>query len=223
MKCIYCQNEKLYFLKNNLLKCAKCKRKFSPKKVLTQKKIIHDFIHGKPANKVAKELNLNYITVKNRYDIFRKLLAGYLEKEYRGEEVIEYDEYIYLPKSKKVVSENIFDAFNFLTFHYKNRIYNIPLPSLHRYKQDFLEAKAQEAYFKEFSKSMMFNKISKIQKKDNLITQFWMFFENEILKYKGVREENFFYYLKECEFTFNFSTEERYDILKNLYLSLIYN
>jgi transposase len=67
------------------------------------------------------------------------------------------------------------------------------MPNLNRYKNDFLDSGAEEAHFKEFSKFMMLNKISKTQKRENLITQFWIFFEDKILKYRGVRDENFIY------------------------------
>ena len=87
------------------------------------------------------------------------------------------------------------------------------MPSLSKYKNQFLEDGADEAYFNEFSKYMMFNKISKIQKQNDLIQQFWIFFENEIKRYKGISSENFFYYLKEFEFKFNYTKEEQYQTL----------
>ena len=77
------------------------------------------------------------------------------------------------------------------------------MPNLHKYKNQFLDNGANEAYFKEFSKFMMYNKISKLQKSQTIIVQFWQYFEESILKYKGISEENFFYYLKEIEFKFN--------------------
>jgi transposase-like protein len=59
----------------------------------------------------------------------------------------------------------------------------------------------------------MFNKISKNKKEQTLIHRFLYYFENEILKYKGVSDENFFYYLKEIEFKFNFTKDEQREIL----------
>ncbi len=166
------------------------------------------------ANQSSKKLGINYVTVKKSFHLFRGLIANHLEEEYKDTTVLEYDEYIYLQQSKKKIKENIFDAQNFLSFHYENRIYNLLMPNLSRYKQEFLDAGAQEAYFKEFSKFMMLNKISKTQKRENIITKFWIFFEEEILKYKGVSDENFFYYLKEIEFKFNYTKEEQTQILK---------
>lgn len=169
------------------------------------------------ANQSADYLGINYLTVKVRFELFRGLIANFLEDAYQGKDVLEYDEYIYLNKSKKKVKENIFDAQNFLTFHYEDKIYNMLMPNLNRYKNEFLDSGAQEAHFKEFSKFMMLNKISKTQKRENLITKFWIFFEQEILKYKGIRDKNFFYYLKEIEFKFNYSYKEQKEILSSLY------
>lgn len=218
MKCIYCHHNKLYKLKSSQLKCAKCKKKFSPKKLELNYKIIEYFCSDISAHKTSNTLGINYMTVKSRYDDFRKLVAQFAEDNYQGKEVLEYDEYIYLEKSKKRVKENIFDAQNFLTFHYKDKIFNIPMPNLHKYKNAFLRDGAEQSYFKEFSKFMMFNRIAKIQNTDNLITKFWIFFEKSILRYKGIKPENFFYYLKEIEFKFNYTQEEQRRILIELYM-----
>ena len=208
MKCIYCNNENLYKLKSGQLKCAKCKKKFSPKKIQTDSEIIECFINDLTANQSAKKLNMSYVTVKKRYELFRSLIANFLEEQYANKDVIEYDEYIYLQKSKKKIKENIFDAQNFLTFHYDDKVYNLLMPNLNRYKSSNI---------KEFSKFMMMNKISKTKKGENLITQFWIFFENSILKYKGINDDNFFFYLKEIEFKFNYSQQVQTKTLSNLY------
>ena len=67
------------------------------------------------------------------------------------------------------------------------------MPSLTRYKEQFINDNAQEAYYKEFSKFLRFNKISKIKKEQTLIHRFWYYFENEILKYKGIKDDNLDY------------------------------
>jgi len=215
MKCIYCNHAKLYTLKSGQMKCAKCKKKFSPKKIDTQLKLIEAFCENLTVNEASKQLSINYITVKKRYEFFRQLIANFLEEEYRDKAVIEYDEYIYLEKSKKKVKENIFDAQNFLTFAYEEKVYNLLMPNLNKYKNQFLEEGTDGVYFKEFSKFMMLNKISKTRKRENIITQFWLFFEDAILKYKCVSSENFFYYLKEIEFKFNYEKSAQEEILRS--------
>lgn len=220
MDCIYCNNKKLYILKTGQLKCSACKKKFSPGKVQKELGIIRCFCDDRTANQTAKELSINYVTVQKRYELFRSLIANFLEDVYKDKSVTEYDEYIYLPQSKKKRKENIFDAQNFLTFHYDDKIYNLLMPNLKQYKNQFEDDGANEIYFKEFSKFIMMNKISKTQKKENIITRFWLYFEESILKYKGISDENFFSYLKEIEFKFNYDKEKQKIILFN---TLFYN
>lgn len=218
MKCPKCNSPKLYKLKSNQLKCSTCRAKFSPDKINRDLNIIKAFCDNLTIKEASQTLCLNYITVKKRYDLFRKLVAVFLEDEYREKETIEYDEYIYLEKSKKKIDKNIFDAQNFLTFHYEDKVYNLLMPNLNRYKEQFLEDGVDRPYFNEFSKFMVFNKIAKIQNRENLITKFWVFFEKSITKYKGIKNENFFYYLKEMEFKFNYKKESQKKILTKLYM-----
>jgi len=216
MNCPFCNHNIIYTLQTTQKKCAKCLQKFSEKKILFEKKIISLFCENITVNQCVKNHNLNYVTVKKKYDKYRQLIASFLEEEYLNKKILEYDEYIYLELSKKKIKENIFDAINFMTFNYEDKVYNLLMPNLHRYKNQFLDDGLQESYFKEFSKFMMMNKISKIQKKENIIASFWIFFEESILKYKGIDKENFFYYLKEIEFKFNYSLNEQREILSTL-------
>ncbi len=216
MRCIYCDNKKLYELKTGQLKCSFCKKKFSSKKIEQNKNIIECFCDNLTINQAKDKLELNYITVSKKYKSFREKISIYLEEQYQDKDTIQYDEYIYLEKSKKQIKKNIFDAQNFLTFNYEDKVYNILMPNLHRYKEQFLDDGLEQTYFNEFSKFMMFNKIAKIQNKENIISRFWNFFEESIVRYKGINNENFFYYLKECEFKFNYSKEECKEILLNL-------
>jgi transposase-like protein len=217
MQCIYCDNKKLYELKSGQLKCSRCKKKFSVKKIATDLALVKCFCSDLSINAAARTLHLNYTTVKLRYELFRNLIASFLENEYQDKTPKEYDEYIYLPQSKKKIKENIFDAQNFLTFHYDDKIYNLLMPNLKMYKKQFLDDGAQTIYFKEFSKFMLMNKISKTQKRENTITKFWLYFETSILKYKGVKYDNFMRYLKEIEFKFNYNQDKREEILMKLF------
>lgn len=218
MNCPYCNHHIIYTLSTTQKKCAKCLHKFSEKKILFEKKVIALFCEDYTINQCVKEYNYNYVTIKKRYDNYRKQLSVYLEEQYKNKEIVEYDEYIYLEQSKHKIKENIFDAIDFITFNYEDKVYNLLMPNLHRYKQQFLDDGLEQNYFKEFSKFMMLNKISKIQKKENIIASFWIYFEEFILKYKGVDKKNFFYYLKECEFKFNYSKIEQKNILEGLVL-----
>jgi len=216
MKCIYCDHHKLYTISLTQVKCASCKRKFSIKKILQDKNIIECFIGNITINQCSRNLSLNYETVKNTYDKIRKAISIHLEENYIQKNIVAYEEYIYIEKSKKVQKKYIFDAKTFICFQYENKIFCLLMPSLHKYKKQFLNDDTDDIYYKELSRFLMFNKISKNKKEQTLIHRFLYNFEQEILKYKGISNENFFYYLKEIEFKFNFTKEDQKKILINI-------
>jgi len=188
MSCVYCGHYILYKLNNGYFKCAKCKRKFSPNKLARKAKILKGFLDELNPKEISEKYNISYATVVKETKNIRKVMAQICEDEFlKKDEIKEFEEYIYIPKNK-----NIKSAQNFLTIDFGGKIYNIMLSSLKNYKLDEIDLK------KLFSQ----NRIIRIYEK-KLIKEFWEYFEEFIKKYKGVKEENFFYYLKEAEFRFN--------------------
>lgn len=202
-KCIYCNSDKLYYLKNEHIKCATCKKKFSLKKYKREIKLIESFCKNHTALECSKKENLNYITVSNKFMLFRKLITTFLHEEYkkRKNSKSEFDEYIYIK------NENLKSSQNFLTFNYEGYIYNLMLPSLNKFGNTQL---------KDISKFIKFNKIAMLKSSNSLINDFWNFLESFLKKYKGVDSKNFIYYLKEAEFKFNYSNKAQEDILLKL-------
>jgi transposase-like protein len=213
MKCIYCNHEKLYQLNTGQFKCAKCKRKFSNKKLKIKQNIIECFCNDLTINQTRDKLSINYTTVQKYYTIIREDIVNYLEHKYDQNKIIAYDEYIYIEKSKRKKKSNIFEAENFITFEYDNKIYNLLLPSFQRYKNIYQDEIPEDIYQKEFSKFIRYNKITNLKKQQNLIEQFWNYFEDQICKYRGIKKSNFVYYLKEIEFKFNYTIDNRIKIL----------
>lgn len=211
MKCIYCSHPKTYTLSEGQIKCAKCKRKFSPVKYEKDLKVIELFLEGVNAAKAAKQTNSHFLTIKKRYDEIRKKIALYADEQYRrnSHNVTEYDEYLYLPKSIRAFDKNMHKIQNFLTLSYGDKVYNIMMPTLQKYDYDLNEEKQT----RKLSKFLRFHKVAKLQTMQNSITGFWDFFEDFIIKYKGVSDREFIYYLKEAEWRFNFTLEEQREIL----------
>jgi len=199
MECIYCNNKKVYYLSDGLIKCAKCKRKFSPKKVQRKKLIKDYFIKGYSATKCAKILNMHYNTVNSYYTKFRQNLVKELEISYQqnADQIDGYKEHIYLPKTLNL-EENINKIEHILTFSYKNRVYNILMPKIAR-----LNYILDELNSKEVLEYLNYHKINKISTADKTINSFWEYFNDFVAKFKGIKEENFFLYLKEAEWRFN--------------------
>lgn len=203
--CPFCHSKNLYSLSNGYFKCSCCKKKYSLKKIATDQKVIQAFCQNITARQCHKELQLNYVTVQNRYKKLRQFIVHYLDEQYKQkkEHSEQYDEYIYLK------SKNIYEAQNFLTFIYDAKIYNLMLPSLYKFK-------TYHESHKELSKFLFLNKIAKLQSKTSIINDFWNFLETFLKKYKGVESSNFIYYLKEAEFKFNYTQEEQVTILSNI-------
>jgi len=216
--CIYCSSP-LYHLRDGMVKCSVCKKKYSPSRIAQIKALIKVFCIDENALIASKSLGLSYGTALNYYQKFRHLCAEYCEEQYHIHRTpdSQYEEYLYIEKSKRGDKTAIFDAHNFLTFSYGEKVYTLLMPSLGMFKQQFVEDNLEEVYHKEFSKFMRTSKIIKISEHDNAITKFWHYFEHFITAFKGVSKEHFPYYLKEAEFKFNIPIEERIAILEQLY------
>ncbi len=214
MNCPSCSSTKLYTLKNSYIKCPKCKKKYSLKKLLFDKKIIMFFCLNIPAYEASKKLNVNYRSIKNRYDLFRKLLCIYLDDLYTDSkhEKSEYEEFYYFSKRAKN-SKNTFinQAVNIIGFYSNNKIFTLLLPKLTKY-ENINEAKNYEKY-------LSWHKINSRTSYKTPLSIFWTFLEGSLKKYKGVKEENFFLYLKEAEFKFNYLHNEQNEILNQLYFN----
>lgn len=194
MSCIYCGHYILYKLKDGNYKCAKCKRKFSSKKIERKAKILKGFIDELNPNQISKKYGISYASVVKEIQHIRKVVADICEREFlKKQDIKEFEEYLYVPKTKKGDINSIYKAQNFLTIDYGGKIYNILLSSMKNYES--LDAQEIKKIFNQ-------SRIIKIKKKEK-IRKFWEYFENFITKFKGINEKNFFYYLKEAEFRFN--------------------
>ncbi len=217
-KCIYCQH-KLYQLNDGMVKCSACKRKYSPKRINKILTLIDCFCENENALQTSKRLELSYVSIHEYYDIFRLHCAQICEDEYETRRDIscEYEEYFYLEQSKQNDKSAIFDAHNFLTFDYEDHIYTVVMPTLQRYKQQFIDDNLEEVYNNEFNKFKRLSRIIKVSKRFNNIVNFWEYFEQFILNYKGISAENFPRYLKEAEFKFNHSISVQKALLQKQY------
>ncbi len=201
MSCIYCNHYILYKLKDGYYKCAKCKRKFSPKKIERKAKILKGFLDELTPTEISKKYNISYATVVKEIKKIRILIAQICEEEFlKKQNIKEFEEYFYIP------NKNLYKAQNFLTIDYGGKVYNIMLSSMKNYK-NFSEEEIKR-FFRQ-------SRIIKIYEKTT-IKNFWLYFNGFIKKFKGVSEENFFYYLKEAEFRFNKFEINLSDLIKRI-------
>ena len=215
-RCPYCGAKKLYDLSDGRRKCAECKRRHAPKKLQNQLRLIACFCQSRTASEAARQVGVSYVTAKNFYDRIRRFLPVLLEADYERnrDRVIEYDEYLYLDHTKRKDKRHIFDAHDMLTFDYGGKVYSILMPPLDRFKMAFLHDGLEGIYYQEFSRFLKIHRIARLKSRDNTIVRFWDFLDEHMKRYRGVNRENFFYYLKEAEFLFNYPQSQRAEVLR---------
>jgi len=212
--CPYCNHTKLYNLQNNYKKCISCKTKFSLNKLSTDISTIEYFCNNINANKASKLLNINYRTVQNRYTLFRKLIANYLDEIYNqsNKENSSYEEYYYFTSSKKDKKKrSLYEAINIIGFYSNKRIYTLLMPKLPKY--------SMQSSSKDYEYYLKWHKLYSANSYKTPLNIFWKYLEENLKKYKGIDEKNFFFYLKESEFKFNYLQNRQIEILKNLYFN----
>ena len=211
-KCPFCGAKRLYTLQDNYKKCSFCHKKFSMKKLQIDYTIINLFCNNINANRCAKLLKINYRTVQNRYMLFRKLIALYLEEKYQTsiKDNSSYEEYYYFTsRQKKDKKKSLYDAINIIGFYSNKKVYTLLMPPLPKYNNT-----DDTKTFEEFLK---WHRIFSKNSYSTPLNIFWKYLEENLKKYKGVDEENFFYYLKECEFKFNYLQNKQIEILRKIY------
>lgn len=216
--CPFCGNDTLYGLSDGRVKCSRCKRRYSVKKLQRERHLVNLFCREYNALAASKEARVSYVTAKNFFDRVRRRLPVLLEADYEQnrDRIAEYDEYLYLDRSKRKDKRRIFDAHNLLTFDYGGRVYSILMPPLDRFKQAYLDDGLEEVYYREFSRFLNIHRIARLKSRHNTIVRFWAFLDEQMKRHRGVNRENFFYYLKEAEFLFNYPMPDREAILRSI-------
>lgn len=156
--CIYCEHTKVYTLANGHKKCAKCKRKFSPKKVTCQGEIVRAFCEGRVAHATAKTFGIHYQSVHKKYMELRRAIAYKSQTDFEANlfRVKEYEEYIYMPRYKKAQMQALYEAFDILIFDYEGKIYTTMIRIETRYTSHNTELKELKKYLA-LEKSQNFN------------------------------------------------------------------
>lgn len=212
MNCPKCNHNKLYQLKNDYRKCAKCLHKFSKIKYEKDLHIIKLFCSNINALEASKRLGVNYRTISNKYHIFRKCIALYLEQAYYSQpnDNSSYEEYYYFTQRQKEKKEkSLYDAINIIGFYSNKKVFTLLMPPLTKYTHTQNE--------KSFEQYLSWNKLQSQDAYKTPLKIFFAFCEQNLKKYKGIHNDNFFYYLKECEFKYNYLINEQIKILKETY------
>ena len=221
-KCIFCGCWKLYRLADGRVKCRKCRRVYSLKKLRRDIKILYYFALEISANRTAKELGLSYETVSSRYMFFREKIAEYEEKNFRklsGE--LEIDEtYIGGKRKGKRGRGALNKAIVFGVLERNGKVYTTVVPdvSAETLMREIIEKTEKGSVFytdcfKSYGSLRRYGKHSRVNHEKtfgrgrnhiNGLEGFWSFAKERFHKYHGINRENYPFYLKEMEFRYNY-------------------
>jgi len=231
-KCIFCDKNKLYRLKDNRVKCKYCNRYYSLQKLRTDMIVLYYFYLEISAKKTANELEIDYQTVQSRFMQFRKAIADYCNQEAKklnGE--LELDESYFGGKRKGNRGRGANNkAIVFGILERKGKVHTVIVENVS--KETLMEAiksktkKGSVFYtdgFKSYADLKQYGKhnvmkhendeFAKEKNHINGIEGFWSFAKERFHKYHGIDKQNYPLYLKEMEFRFNHRNESIYKLL----------
>ena len=227
-ECPICGSEKLYLLSDKRHKCGTCGLKYSPGKLKIDMKVLHYFSLEIPANKAAKDLGLSYKNVRTKYMGYRNEINLYLVNQFVFNTHISRSDYSHFGGTViqgKTASEKNLNKV--LALCEKSGIIftavadNIDADEL----IEEIKKIGDKGYllsadkFKSFKSLKCFSnhlgdchKVKGGNRRHNAshLEGFWSFAKERLLKYHGISRDNFFLYMKEMEFRFNYRKENLY-------------
>jgi len=236
-KCIFCNENKLYKLKDKRVKCKHCNKYYSLPKLRTDMIILYYFYLEISARRAAIELELNYKTVQDKFMQFRRVIAEYCNQEAKrlnGE--LELDETYFGGKRKGKRGRGANNkAIAFGILERKGRVHTIIVENVSKETlMKAIESKTKKgsvfytdgfrsyADLKQYGKHNIIrhDKEEFVKEKNHIngIEGFWSFAKERFHKYHGIDKKNYPFYLKEMEFRFNHRNENVYKLLVNIYV-----
>jgi len=230
-RCIFCGNTILYRICDGQVKCSGCKRKYSLVKLRRELKTLYYFYLEVSARKASKELGLSYRTVRDKYMRFRYMIAKYLETQFtKFKGHIELDESYFGGKRKGKRGRGAYNkAIVFGILERNGKVYTTVVPNVKAETlMNEIRTKTHKGSvfytdtFRSYKSLVMYGKHIEIEHKKkfadkkghiNGIEGFWSFAKERFHKYHGIGKWNYYWYLKEMEFRFNYRNEDLFKLL----------
>ena len=233
-RCIYCDSNKLYRLKDKRIKCKHCKKKYSISNLRREMKILYYFYLELSAKKTAKEMELDYGVIHRKFMQFRKLIAEYCNKEAKklnGE--LEIDESYFGGKRKGQRGRGAKNkAIVFGILERRGKIYTkiVENVSAEMLMNEIKNKTKKGSVFytdgwKSYASLEQYGKHNVIDHDKELVNNhnhingiegFWSFAKERFHKYHGISKTNYPLYIKEMEFRFNHRNENVYKLLVDI-------
>ena len=230
-KCWFCGSYGLTRLADGRVKCKKCRKPYSLRKLKTDLKVLYYFYLEVSARKCSKELNLSYNTVAARYAANRKAIIRHLDSEFRKlRGKLEADESYFGGKRKGNRGRGAFNKQAVFGILERNgRVYTSTVPDVsaktlfeHIKKKTLKGSVFYTDDFKSYKDLKQYGKHNRVKHSKtfgrghnhiNGIEGFWSFAKERFHKYHGINRKNYPEYVKEMEFRFNHRNEQLFPLL----------
>ena len=234
-KCVYCDSNKLYRLKDKRIKCKQCGKKYSLMQLRKEMMVLYYFYLELSASKTADELEIDYRVVHRKFMKFRKNIAVYCNveaKKLNGE--LELDESYFGGKRKGNRGRGANNkAIVFGILERKGKVHTVIVPNVSKETlMSEIENKTLKGSvfytdgWKSYNSLHQFGKHSVIKHHEdefakdknhiNGIEGFWSYAKERFRKYHGINKTNYPFYLKEMEFRFNNRNRNLFKLLCNI-------
>lgn len=221
INCPYCDNSHLYKLKDGRFECSNCKHRFSKKKIEKSFQFLDAFINGLSPKEASAFCGATLPTIRSYFNLFRSLLPAFLDEIYQQESSSynEYEEYLYLPASMRKKKECLIYGIGIIALYGNGGVYTLLMPD--HWKNLDEETKKNPDFIQTLAHYYQWNKLVRIESYNTPIGAFWLFLEEFMKPFHGIKEEYFGLYLKEAEFRFNYTKEKQAHHMMRLWKSYL--
>jgi len=240
-KCVFCFARTVSTTGRGYVKCSKCGRQKSLKKLRKELEIIISFVEQRPALQVSVEMGVSYQVVSRVFKQIRELL--FLQCELEGKKLsgeVEIDESYFGGTRKgkkgrgaagKSVVLGILERNGKV---YTKIVYSLTAENL----LGIIRAKTRKGSvfytdkFKSYTSLKQFGKHRTVNHSKSLVEKttrnhingiegFWSYTKHKLYNYHGVSKANFGLYLKEMEYRFNHRSENILEPIMKLYFGYV--
>lgn len=240
-KCPFCWSRSVCRTGRGYIKCEKCLKQKSLKKLHRELEILLGFVEQKPALQLATEMGVSINTVAKVYREIRELL--FLQCELEGKKLsgeIEIDESYFGGKRKgkrgrgasgKAVVLGILERDGKV---YTRIVHTLTAENL----MGIIKSKTRKGSvfytdtftsynsLKQYGKHRTVNHSKALVNKKNHnhingIEGFWSYTKHKLYNYRGVSKSNFGLYLKEMEYRYNHRGENIFEPIMKLYFGYV--
>ncbi len=239
-KCVFCGKRKVCLTARGYVKCLRCDRQKSLKRLRKELAVLVAFVEQRPAYQVALEHDLHYYTVSKIFKSVRELL--YYQCELEGKRLsgnIEIDEAYFGGKRKGKRGRGAAGKSVVLGLLERDgKVYTRIVDTVTAEQlMEVIRAKTRKGSvfhtdtFKSYNSLHQFGKHLKVNHNKALVDRnhnhinglegFWSYAKHKLYNYRGVSKANFPVYLKEMEYRYNHRKENILDPIISLYFSYV--